>query len=75
MLNVFPGFRFDQHPITGQHICNAREFFGKLYYDLSESYGESARPVQLVEEIIETSGRLRNNLGEVGCTENPNREG
>jgi hypothetical protein len=74
MLNVFFGFRFDQHQLTGQQIYNAREFFGKLHSDLVESYGESARPVRLVEEIIETIDRLRNNLGEVVCTENPNRE-
>jgi hypothetical protein len=74
MLKVFPGFSFDQHQITGQQIYNAREFFGKLHYDLLESYGESARPVRLVEDIIETIDRLRNNLGEVVCTENPNRE-
>ena len=74
MLKVFPGFSFDQHQITGQQIYNAREFFGKLHYDLVESYGESARPVRLVENIIETIDRLRNNLGEVVCTENPNRE-
>ena len=74
MLKVFPGFRFDQHQITGQQIYNAREFFGKLHYDLSESYGESARPVQLVKNIIETIDSLRNNLGEIVCTENPERE-
>jgi len=74
MLKVFPGFSFDQHQLTGQQIFNAREFFGKLHYDLLESYGESARPVQLVEDIIETIDRLRNSLGEVVCTENPNRE-
>ena len=74
MLKVFPGFSFDQHQLTGQQIFNAREFFGKLHYDLLESYGESARPVLLVEEIIERIDRLRNNLGEVVCTENPDRE-
>ena len=74
MLKVFPGFRFDQHQLTGQQIYNAREFFGKLHYDLLESYGESARPVLLVEEIIERIDRLRNNLGEVVCTENPDRK-
>jgi hypothetical protein len=74
MLKVFPGFSFDQHQLTGQQIYNAREFFGKLHYDLSESYGESSKPVRLVEEIIEKIDRLRNNLGEVVCTENPDRE-
>jgi len=74
MLKVFPGFSFDQHQLTGQQIFNAREFFGKLHYDLLESYGESARPVLLVEEIIERIDRLRNKLGEVVCTENPDRE-
>ena len=74
MLKVFSGFSFDQHQLTGQQIYNAREFFGKLHYDLLESYGESARPVLLVEEIIERIDRLRNNLGEVVCTENPDRE-
>ena len=74
MLKVFPGFSFDQHQLTGQQIYNAREFFGKLHYDLLESYGESARPVLLVEEIIERIDRLRNKLGEVVCTENPDRE-
>jgi hypothetical protein len=72
--NGFPGFSFDQHQLTGQQIFNAREFFGKLHYDLLESYGESARPVLLVEEIIERIDRLRNKLGEVVCTENPDRE-
>jgi hypothetical protein len=74
MLKVFPGFSFDQRQLTGQQIYNAREFFEKLHYDLLESYGESAKPVQLVEGIIETIDRLRNNLGEVVCTENPDRE-
>ena len=74
MLKVFPGFSFDRHQITGQQIYNAREFFVKLNHDLAESYGESARPVQLVENIIETIDRLRNSLGEVVCTENPDRE-
>jgi hypothetical protein len=74
MLNVFRGFSFDQHQITGQQIYNAREFFGKLYHDLAESYGESAKPVQLAENIIETIDRLRNSLGEVVCIENPDRE-
>jgi hypothetical protein len=74
MLRVFPGFSFDQHQLTGQQIYNTREFFGKLHYDLLESYGESARPVRLVEEIVERIDRLINNLGEVVCTENPDRE-
>jgi hypothetical protein len=74
MLNVFGGFSFDQHQITGQQIYNAREFFGKLHRDLAESYGESAKPVQLAENIIETIDRLRNSLGEVVCIENPDRE-
>ena len=74
MLKVFPGFSFDQHQMTGQQIYNARQFFGKLHYDLSESYGESAGPVRMVESIIESIDRLRNNLGEVVCTENPDRE-
>ena len=74
MLKVFPGFSFDQRQLTGQQIYNAREFFGKLHYDLLEAYGESVRPVLLVEEIIERIDRLRNNLGEVVCTENPDRE-
>ena len=74
MLKVFPGFRFDQHQITGQQIYNARKFFGGLHLDLAESYGESARPVQLVENIIETIDRLRNSLGEIVCTENPERD-
>jgi hypothetical protein len=30
--------------------------------------------VLLVEEIIERIDRLKNNLGEVVCTENPDRE-
>ena len=74
MLKVFPGFSFDQHQITGQQIYHARELFGKIHQDLAESYGKSARPVQLVENIIQTIDRLRNNLGEVVCTENPDRE-
>jgi hypothetical protein len=74
MLKVFPGLRFDQHQITGQQIYNARKFFGELHLDLAESYGESARPVQLVENIIETIDRLRNSLGEIVCTENPERK-
>jgi hypothetical protein len=74
MLKAFPGFDFDQHQITGQQIYHAREFFGELHLNLSESYGESARPVRLVEKIIETIDRLRNNLGEVVCTENPDRK-
>jgi hypothetical protein len=74
MLRVFRGFSFDQHQNTGQQIYNARELFGKLHHDLVESYGESARPVQLAENIIETIDRLRNSLGEVVCTENPDRE-
>jgi len=74
MLKVFPGFGFDQHQIIGQQIYNARKFFGGLHLDLAESYGESARPVQLVENIIETIDRLRNSLGEIVCTENPERD-
>jgi hypothetical protein len=74
MLNVFRGFSFDQHQITGQQIYNAREFFGKLHHDLAESYGETAKPVQLAENIIETIDRLRNSLGEVVCIEYPDRE-
>jgi len=74
MLKVFLGFSFDQHQITGQQIYSAREFFGKLHHDLAESYGESARPVQLIENIIESIDHLRNSLGEIVCTENPDRE-
>jgi hypothetical protein len=74
MLKVFPGFRFDQHQITGQQIYNARKFFGELHLDFEESYGESARPVQLVENIIQAIDSLRNSLGEIVCTENPERE-
>ena len=74
MFKVFSGFNFDQHQITGQQIYNARKFFGELHLDLAESYGKSARPVQLVENIIETIDRLRNTLGEIVCTENPERE-
>ena len=74
MLKVFPGFSFDQHQITGQQIYNARKFFGELHLHLAESYGESARPVQLTKNIIETIDRLRNSLGEIVCTENPDRE-
>jgi len=74
MLQIFPGFSFDQHQLTGQQIYNAREFFGKLHYDLLESYGESGRPVRLVEDIIERIDRLRDILSEVVCTENPDRE-
>jgi hypothetical protein len=74
MPKVFPGFSFNQHQLAGLQIYNAREFFGKLHYDLLESYGESARPVRLVADIIETIDRLRDNLYEVVCTENPDRE-
>ncbi len=74
MFKVFPGFSFDQHQITGQQIYLARKFFGQLHLDLAESYGKSAGPVQLVGNIIETIDRLRNSLGEVVCTENPDRE-
>jgi hypothetical protein len=74
MLKVFRGFSFDQHQITGEQIYNAREFFGKLHHDLAESYGESAKPVQLAENIIETIDHLRNILVEVVCTEHPDRE-
>ena len=74
MFKVFGGFSFDQHRLTGQQIHHAREFFGKLHHDLAQSYEESAKPVQLVENIIETIDRLRNSLGEVVCTENPDRE-
>ena len=74
MFKVFGDFAFNQHQITGQQIYHARKFFGKLHHDLRESYGESARPVQLVENIIEKIDHLRNYLGEVLCTENPDRE-
>jgi hypothetical protein len=74
MLRVLQGFTVDQHRMTGQQIYNAREFFGKLHLDLAESYGESAKPVQLVANIIETIDRLKNSLGEIVCTENPDRE-
>jgi hypothetical protein len=74
MLKVLRGFTFKQHQITGQQIYHAREFFAKLHHDLTDSYGESARPVQLAENIIETIDRLRSSLGEVVCTENPDRE-
>jgi hypothetical protein len=74
MLKVFPGFSFDQHQISGQQIYNARKFFGELHLHLAESYGESARPVQLAENIIETIDRLRNSLAEIVCTENPDRQ-
>jgi len=74
MLKVFPGFRFDRHQITGQRIYNARKFFGELHLDIVESCGETARPGQLVETIIETIDRLRDSLGEIVCTENPERE-
>jgi hypothetical protein len=74
MFKVFPGFSFDQHQLTGQQIYRAREFFGELHLGLAESDGESARPVQLVETIIETIDSLRDSLGEIVCTENPGRE-
>ncbi|MCG6981946.1 MAG: hypothetical protein LJE88_11110 [Deltaproteobacteria bacterium] len=74
MLRVFYGFTFDQHRMTGQQIYHAREFFGKLHLDLLESYGESAKPVQLVSNIIETIDLLKNSLGEIVCTEHPDRE-
>ena len=73
MLKVSRGFSFDQHQITGQQIYEVIAFFGKLHHDLAESYGKSARPVQLVESILESIDRLRNSLGEVVCTENPDR--
>ena len=74
MLKVFHGFTFHKHQVTGQQLYNAREFFGKLHHDLVDSYGDSARPAQLAVNIIETIDRLRNSLGEVVCTENPDRE-
>lgn len=74
MFKGFPGFSFEQHQITGQQMHNAREYFGNLHIALAKSYGESAKPARLVEDVINTIDRLRNSLVEVGCTENPDRE-
>ncbi len=67
-------FSLEQHQITGQQIFNARVFFGELYIGLAKSYGKTATPVRLAEDIIHAIDRLRDSLNEVVCTENPDRE-
>lgn len=67
-------FSLEQHQIAGQQIFNARVFFGELYIDLAKSYGKTATPVRLAEDIIDAIDRLRDSLNEVVCTENPDRE-
>ncbi|MGD8372972.1 MAG: hypothetical protein PVF76_04420 [Syntrophobacterales bacterium] len=74
MPRRFPGFSFKQHQLTGQQIYNARQFFGELHNNLANSYGESARPVKLAENILEIIDSLRKSLDEVACIENPDRE-
>jgi len=66
-------FSLEQHQIAGQQIFNARVFFGELYIDLAKSYGKTATPVRLAEDIIDAIDRLRDSLNEVVCTENPDR--
>ena len=74
MRSKFAGFSFERHQMTGQRIYHAREFFIRLQVDLAKSYGETAKPVRLAENIVETIDRLRNSLDEVVCIENPERE-